>query len=185
MECWVCLRLNQLLAIKLWLGIALALLTSCENVWAEEPIPAYVRAVAFSPDGKTLAACTGEPNVTGTVTIFDMNTRKSIWTHTEKTGIPAVAFSPDGKTLAIASYDHTAKLLDIVGGKVMATLDHLKEVRGVAFSPDGKLLATACWDMAIRVWDLATKAERLTFKGLKHRPFRVALSPHGKLLLAT
>jgi WD40 repeat protein len=169
------------------LAIVLVLLLSCHRAVSDEPEPAppWIRAIAFSPDGKTLAVCTGEPTSAGSVSLFDVASRKPIWTHKEKVGIPAVVFSPDGKTLAIGGYDHTAKLLDIDGGKVTATIDHPKEVRGVAFSPDGKLLATACWDMAFRVWDLATKTEKLAFKGFKDRPFRITFSSDGKLLLGT
>jgi WD40 repeat protein len=150
----------------------------------DEPAVYGVRAVAFSPDGKLLAAATGEPDEPGTVTLWDLATLKPRWAHTEKTGIPGVVFAPDGQTLAIAIYDHTAKLLDTAGGKVQVTLRHPKEVRAVAFSPDGKLLATACWDGLLRVWDTALGVEKVTSKGNRDRIFGVQFSPDGKLLLS-
>jgi WD40 repeat protein len=162
-------------------GIALVLLLPCA-ARADEVLG--VRCVGFSPDGKLLAAGTGEPKQRGTVTLWDVATRAQVWRHTEDTGLPAVAFSPDGKTLAVADYGNTARLLDVVTGKVKATLHHPKEVRAVAFSPDGKLLATACWDKLVRVWDLATGTEKVTCRGHKGRIFSVEFSPDGKLLLS-
>jgi WD40 repeat protein len=150
----------------------------------DEPAVRGVRAVAFSSDGKLLAAATGEPEETGTVTLWDVATRKLLWTHQEKTGIPGVTFAPNGRTLAIAVYDHTAKILFVEGGKVLVTLRHPKEVRAVAFSPDGKLLATACWDGLLRVWDPAFGVEKVTTRGNKDRIFGVQFSPDGKLLLS-
>jgi WD40 repeat protein len=149
-----------------------------------QPTTRGVRAIAFSVDGKLLAACTGEPVQEGTVAVWEVATRKPLWTHREKQGIPAVAFSPDGQTLAIGGYNKTAKLLDVAGGKERAKFDHPNEVRALAFSPDGKLLATACWDGALRLWDLATGGEKLTCKGPKDRLFRVQFSPDGKSLVS-
>jgi WD40 repeat protein len=158
------------------------LLWAAPGAGAQEP--RGVRAVAFSPDGKRLAAGTGEPNEPGTVTLWDVAARKRLWTHAEKGGVPAVAFSPDGQTLAIGVYGSAARLLDPATGKVRATLKHPREVRAVAFSPDGKRLATACWDGRVRVWDLGTAAEVLACKGHQGRIFTVAFSADGKHLLS-
>ena len=162
-------------------GVALLLLLPCA-ARADEVLG--VRSVAFSPDGKLLAAGTGEPNQRGTVTLWDVATRAQVWRHTEETGAPAVAFSPDGKALAVAVYGNAARLLDVATGRVTATFKHPKEVRAVAFSPDGKLLATACWDKFVRVWDVATGAEKVACRGHKDRIFAVEFSPDGKLLLS-
>jgi WD40 repeat protein len=150
---------------------------------ADAPAPG-VRAVAFSPDGKRLAASTGELEQAGTVTLWDTATWKRVWTHEEKAGIPAIAFAPDGKLLAVAGYDHTARLLDVATGKVKTMLPHPKEVRGLAFSNDGKRLATSCWDWTIRIWDVQNGTEQLTCKGHRDRIFTVAFSPDGRLLLS-
>src|SRR5262249_45963886 len=143
-----------------------------------------VRTVAFSPDGKLLAAGTGEPKEQGTATLWDVATGTQVWKHPEKTGVPSVAFSPDGKTLAIAVYGNAVRLLNVATGKVLKTLEHPKDVRAVAFSPDGKLLATACWDKLVRVWDLADASEKVTCTGHTDRIFAVTFSPDGKLLLS-
>jgi WD40 repeat protein len=150
----------------------------------DEPISRSVRAVAFSPDGRLLAAGAGEPHEPGTVTLWGVATLKPVWTHRETEGVPAVAFAASGDKLAVAVYNHTAKVLDTATGKVTATLPHPKEVRGVAFSPDGQRLATTCWDRIVRVWDVAAGTEKVACKGHTDRIFTVAFSPDGKLLLS-
>jgi WD40 repeat protein len=162
-------------------GLALVLLLPCASR-ADDVLG--VRCVAFSPDGKLLAAGTGEPKQHGTVTLWDVTRRTEVWKHQEDSGVPAVAFSPDGQVLAVAVYGNAARLLDVGTGKVKTTLKHPKEVRAVAFSPDGKFLATACWDKVVRVWDVATGAERVSCTGHKDRIWAVDFSPDGRLLLS-
>jgi WD40 repeat protein len=162
-------------------GVALALAVGTLGVRADD-VPG-VRAIAFSSSGERLAVATGEPKQGGTVTLWDVATRKQVWTHAETDGVPAVAFSPDGRSLAIALYENAARLLDAATGKVVKTLAHPKEVRGVAFSPDGKLLATVCWDKVVRIWDIATATEKRTFTGHKDRIFAVEFSADATRLL--
>jgi WD40 repeat protein len=149
-----------------------------------QPVPLGVKAVAFSPDGKLLAATTGQPEDAGTVTVWDVATQKVMWSHQGKAGIPAVAFAPDGHTVAVGSYDKTAKIFEAATGKERFTLDHPAEVRGVAFSPDGKLLATTCWDGGVRIWDAGTGKVKVTCAGPVDRLFELRYSPDGKMLVS-
>jgi WD40 repeat protein len=73
-----------------------------------------VYSVAFSPDGKSLAAGSEDK----TIKLWDVGTGKERTTlqgHTAE--VLSVAFSPDGKTLASGSADKTIKLWDIPAGK--------------------------------------------------------------------
>jgi WD40 repeat protein len=148
------------------------------------PVRREVRAVAFSPDGKRLAASTGMPKEPGAVTVWDLASRTALWTDREPTGVPDLTFAPDGRTLAIAAYDRGAKLLDVASGREQAVLSHPKEVRAVAFAPDGRRLATACWDKKLRVWDLASGTVIATCTGHRERIYAVQFSPDGKRLLS-
>jgi WD40 repeat protein len=164
------------LAIIAWLAVAV-------QPAGERPLPT-VRAVAFSPDAKLLAAGTGEPKEAGTVTVWEVATRQVRWSQRTTGGVPAVAFAPDGRTLAIAQYDNVAKVLAAAAGKEVRALRHPREVRNIAFSPDGKRLATACWDGVVRVWNLADGKATLTLAGHKGRVSSVAFSPDGIWLLS-
>jgi WD40 repeat protein len=142
-----------------------------------------VWALAFSPDGKTLAAGRSD----GGITLWDVATEKArVTLDAHKRGIHSVAFSPDGKTLASASRDKTIRLWNVATGKNVATLEGREDVvRCVAFSPDGKTLASACGarDKTVKLWDMETGRNTRTFPGAGF--LSVAFSPDGKTLAAS
>jgi WD40 repeat protein len=70
--------------------------------------PATVRAVAFSPDGRTLATITTEDDA---VRLWDIETGEPVASLAGHVDTPnAVAFSPDGRTLASAGADGVVAL---------------------------------------------------------------------------
>ncbi|MEP7284182.1 MAG: TIR domain-containing protein [Chloroflexota bacterium] len=109
------------------------------------------RAVAFSPDGKTVA--TGHQD--GTVRLWQVDNGGMLRTFLGHTNIiNSVAFSPDGKLIATGSVDHTARLWDVTTGKVVRLLEgHVSQVSSVAFSPDGKTVITGSYDR-VRIWNV-------------------------------
>ncbi|MFD4240968.1 hypothetical protein ACFWP3_05115 [Streptomyces sp. NPDC058525] len=110
---------------------------------------------AFSPDGRTFV------NSDRLLDLRDL----SLATHDDV--VTSLAFSPGGRLLASASWDGTARLWQVTGGRALWPLSvlngHTKFVRSVAFSPDGRTLVTASEDTTVRVWDVADpRAPRLT-----------------------
>jgi len=105
-----------------------------------------VNAVAFSPDGRTLAAASDG----GTVRLWDVAARRQIGQLTDAgpVGLPdagsvdAVAFSPDGRTLAAAD-DGTVRLWDVAARRQIGQPFTASSVSSVAFSPDGRTLAVS------------------------------------------
>ena len=143
-----------------------------------------VRALAFSNDGKVLAAAGGNPSQFGEIQIRDVASRNELHSiRGHRDNIFAVAFSPDGKLLATCSYDKLIKLWDVATGSEVKTLkDHTDAVFAIAFSPDGKLLASASADRTVKIWDVATGARLYTLSDALDAVNTIAFHPSGKLL---
>jgi RNA polymerase sigma factor (sigma-70 family) len=147
----------------------------------------WMHAVAFAPDGKTLA--TGD-HADGwqvkTIRIWDAAGGKQLRTlegHTD--GILCLAYSPDGKTLASASADGTIRTWDPDKGTELQNLaGHTGRVRWVAWSHDGKQLASAGADGTVRVWDAAKGTEVRSITAHEGGADGVAFSPDGKQLVS-
>ncbi|MGO9468315.1 MAG: AAA family ATPase, partial [Isosphaeraceae bacterium] len=156
----------------------------------------WVNSVAFSPDGKTLAA--GFDRV---VVLWDVAARNRLYERpllVEEGWVNSVAFSPDGKTLA-AGFDRF--LGNDGGGVVLWDAAARKrvvdkplpveegKVQSVVFSPDGKTIAAGFdgphWGGVV-LWD-AVARKRVVDKPLPVEACwvkSVAFSPDGKTIAA-
>ncbi len=145
-----------------------------------------VRAVAFSRDGKRLAAAGGIAARKGEVKLWDVEKRTVVATFAGHDDcIYAVAFSPDGALVATASYDKLIKLWDAATGNEVRTLkDHIDAVYALAFTPDGKRLVSGGADRTVKIWDPATGARLYTLSDAVDGIQSLALDPAGKRVVA-
>jgi WD40 repeat protein len=144
------------------------------------------RCVAFSPDGKTVAA--GNDN--NLVKLWDVasgDEKHILKGHTG--GVQALAFTPDGKYLASGSWDFTVKIWDVSTGKERITLkDQQLPVQSVTFIGDGTILlagsGSGLGDGMITLWQVSTGKPLLSFKAHKGNVNSVAVSADGKVLVS-
>jgi WD40 repeat protein/serine/threonine protein kinase len=148
-----------------------------------EPIsggPGGVLCVAFSPDGRQLAASSRD-----IVDIRDVSSPRRPLVHQlrkHSNFVYAVAFSPDGRTVATGGWDKTIWLWDQKSGApLQALIGHRGFVRGLAFSPDSTQLVSGSEDNSVRRWDLSGAGENAGFHGHTGFVHCVAFSPDGVL----
>ena len=152
-----------------------------------EGLRGSVNGVAFSSDGKFLAAAAGEPNLFGEVRIWktsgDFALVRSLRGHRDS--LQSVRISPDGKLVATGGYDQRIKLWEIESGREVKSLDgHNGPVFDLAFRPDGKILASVSGDRTVKLWDVATGARLDTLKESLLELYTVAFSPDGRRVAA-
>jgi WD40 repeat protein len=138
-----------------------------------------VKAMVFSPDGKTLASASGDK----TIRLWNGQSGAALVTlkgHLDY--VQTVVFSPDGKTLASASSDKTIRLWDSQSGAALKTHEgHSGSYFTVVFSPDGKTLASVS-DNTIRLWDGESGAALKTWNCHSSSIFAIAFSPDSETL---
>lgn len=142
-----------------------------------------VRAIAFSPDSRTLASA----DFAGTLRLWDVREKVSLGEplrgHTNE--VWGLAFSRDGATLASASHDGTVRLWDVQSRTALGRLPipHASLIATVAFSPDGRTLAVGGDGGLLQLWD-ASRRRPLgrPLVGHRDRVVSVAFAPDGRTL---
>jgi WD40 repeat protein len=161
----------------------------------------WIKSVAFSPDGKTLASGGRD----SAIRLFDVATgRERACLRDRGCGIRAVVFSPDGKTLASVpgvsrspgtdKQGEGVRLWDLATGRVRARLEAPGvRVEGVAFDADGRRVTTAGSVLPpgtdrgeVRRWETATGRPLGTPLEVDHNTSALAVGVGGKtMVLAT
>ena len=137
---------------------------------AKSPLVDRVNALAFSPDGKSLASGGGEPSREGELKIWnvaDGRELKSIrGAHSDS--ILDLQFSSDGTKLASSGADRFVKVIDVASGKAMNSFEgHTHHVLGVSWKRDARTLASGGADAAIKVWDAQSGSRKKSIGGFK------------------
>ena len=164
----------------------------------DEPALKVMRSLAFSPDGKWIAA--GDKD--GKIRLLNGQTAEPKAVLDDHMGsVMRLAFSPDGNTLASVSVDvrfgenfvasdNTIKLWDVQTGKPRASVKRTK-LQDFTFSPDGKSIATVGhfeqekdkWRSEVILWDAKTgQLKRTLATDLDVPAISLAFSPDGKTL---
>ncbi len=146
---------------------------------------AWITALAFSPDGRTVAAGHGD----GRVRFVDVAARKFVGEIQTHPGAPvrrevsAIAFSPDGKFVATAGEDRIVRVWDADTHRLTAELaSHTDRIPSLAWSPDSRLLISAGWDTSARVWRPTHPDPLMLLNSHAEQVTVVAYSPDGKYL---
>jgi WD40 repeat protein len=124
-----------------------------------------VQAVAFSPDGRTLAAGAG-----GRILVWDIGTRRQLGpplVHSQRLGVAALAFNPDGTVLASGGVEGRVILWDIATHTRLGVplINDQAFLETLAYTPDGQVLVAGWEDGRVLLWSVAN-----------HRPFSAPLS---------
>jgi WD40 repeat protein len=155
---------------------------------------AYILVVAFSPDGKYLAAAR-----TNKVDLWEVSTWKyagSLDGYAERT--TGLAFSADSRVLFTGAFDTTVRFWDVGTRKQLRCLGKPPEkpshrdpmIRCLAVAPDGKRLAAGRNDGGLSVWDTASgkelcqwQADQAPVKASAYAHIRaLTFAPDGKML---
>ena len=153
-----------------------------------EPDAHAVQAVAFSPDGRTVAASTfnREDPATNHVSIWDWETGRIV-RELDSVGVSSMDYDGSGDRLALGFFDGTVQIRDASTGDIERSFDAGSvTVMDIVFSPDGTMLATGGEDATIRLFDThaETGAQQLVLRGHGFLVSGLDFSPDGKQLVS-
>jgi WD40 repeat protein len=142
-----------------------------------------VRGLAFSPDGRTLAASSAHDHE---IVLWDLAAgRERTRLRGHESPVLRLAFAPDGRSLASGGQgDRMIVLWDLAAGRPRRRLTVPPgPIACLAYSPDGRWLASAGhWERPVRLWDLEGRGGDRLIGSQSSAREPLAFSPDGRLL---
>ena len=134
----------------------------------------------FSPNGQWMAA----GSEAGTVTVWNLSTRRIYSSGRHKGEVLTIRFSPNSRFVISGGADNYAVGFDTQKGEEVFRMLHSDWVKDIAFPATGSWFATASDDARVRSWDLNTGKEKMTL--FQDGPIsKVKISADGKWIAAT
>ncbi|QDU39570.1 Serine/threonine-protein kinase PknB [Maioricimonas rarisocia] len=135
-----------------------------------------INAMAFSPDGNTLAFSQNNDICLLNVTSGQIVGR--LVGHGDS--LQTLDFSPDGQQLASGSDDRTIRIWDVSDGRQLwMTIAHANSVRSLAFSPEGQTVVSGGDDSFLRLWRWRTGRMLCELPTERAKLLQVRFSPDG------
>jgi WD40 repeat protein/energy-coupling factor transporter ATP-binding protein EcfA2 len=172
-------------------GVATASVDGTVKLWNSQgqllrslEVGTPVTGVAFSPNGKTLAASTADKIELWRMAAGNAEASQSLAIDQAH----SLAFSADGQTLVASDADHELCWWkrDRTGGFAARPAHIIPDasVSRITFSPNGKTLAAISPDQTIQIWDREGHLVR-TLKGHTQPVADLAFSPDGRTLVTS
>jgi WD40 repeat protein len=119
-----------------------------------DPLPAVIHTLAYSPDGRILAAA----GFADSVWLFDAEQGKLIRElPAPGVDIRTIVFSPNGTRMAAAGRAGLVRIWDAASGQQISDVQvSSRRIFALAYSPDGKLLAAGGHQRIVRLLDPAS-----------------------------
>lgn len=147
-----------------------------------------VDGVAFSPDGETLAANSGNPHLTTRVWGIESGQLEKVMEDPNNPGYgeAKVSFSPDGQFLwaqgslwRVKDGERLTRLESVLGKEAPPYVPG-----SLSFSPDGMTLAIGYLEGRLQLWDLGAEKLSRELEGFQGEVLDLAFSPDGGTLAA-
>jgi WD40 repeat protein len=161
------------------------------------PNSGFVRAVAFSPNGSSVASGTWNSSEGGKIQLWNLKTQtveNVFYGHTDI--ISALTYSPDSKLLFSVSWDSSLRVWDLTTGVEKQRFQGINDrVLNVAVSPDGEYVLTGTGNVgnsapdpsadnsrepSVWLWDLENRATEHVLRGHQDWVWTGAISPNGR-----
>ena len=150
-------------------------------------------AIAFSPDGKCIAAASDEK-----ILVWDAETEEVLLRLVgHKRCVNSVAFSPDGRCIASSALYDTIIVWDAVtGSELLRIKENTYKVNSVAFSPDGKKMVSETgeedaddrfklsYQYSVFIWDAETGEQIKELYGHSYIAHSAIFTPNGKSVVS-